>query len=57
MTFDAIQASDPDAAARWARHEPDFAFPGGESVEVFLARIRRAASGRHRPEPAHGRRN
>jgi alpha-ribazole phosphatase len=43
MTFDAIQASDPDAVARWARLEPDFAFPGGESVEVFLARIRRAA--------------
>jgi len=43
MTFDAIQASDPEAVARWARFEPDFTFPGGESVEVFLARIRRAA--------------
>jgi broad specificity phosphatase PhoE len=43
MTFDTIRASDPDAVARWARLEPDFAFPGGESVEVFLARIRRVA--------------
>lgn len=43
MTFDAIQASDPEAVARWARFEPDFAFPGGESIEVFLARIRRVA--------------
>ncbi len=43
MTFDAIQVSDPEAVARWARFEPDFAFPGGESIEVFLARIRRVA--------------
>jgi len=43
MTFDTIRASDPDAVARWARLEPDFAFPGGESVEIFLARIRRVA--------------
>lgn len=43
MTFDAIQASDPEAVARWARFEPDFAFPGGESIEDFLARIRRVA--------------
>ncbi len=43
MTFDAIQASDPEAVARWARFEPDFAFPGGEAIEAFLTRIRRAA--------------
>ena len=43
MPFDAIRASDPEAVARWGRFEPDFAFPGGESIEVFLARIRRVA--------------
>ena len=43
MTFDAIRESDPEGVARWARFEPDFAFPGGESIDRFLARVRRAA--------------
>lgn len=43
MTFEAIREADPEAVARWTRFEPDFAFPDGESIERFLARIRRAA--------------
>ena len=42
-TFDEIAAEDPERVDRWADFSEDFAFPGGESVGGFLARIRRAA--------------
>lgn len=42
-TFDEIAAEDPETVDRWADFSEDFAFPGGESVGGFLARIRRAA--------------
>ncbi|MEG0919807.1 MAG: histidine phosphatase family protein [Comamonas sp.] len=37
-----IEASDPVAAQRWRKREPDFAPPGGESLEVLQARIAQA---------------
>ena len=43
MTFEAIRASAPHAVERWARFDPGFAFPGGEAIGDFLARVRRAA--------------
>lgn len=43
MTFDAIRAKDPEAVERWARFDPGFAFPEGEAIGDFLARVRRAA--------------
>ncbi|MBI5419725.1 MAG: histidine phosphatase family protein [Deltaproteobacteria bacterium] len=43
MTFDSVRESDPEAVDRWARFEPGFTFPGGESIGDFLARVRRAA--------------
>lgn len=42
-TFDEIAAQCPDAVSRWAESPDDFAFPGGESIQGFLVRIRRAA--------------
>jgi broad specificity phosphatase PhoE len=43
MTFRDIREADPDGVARWARFAPDFAFPGGESIGGFLARVGRVA--------------
>jgi len=43
MTFDEIQRSDPQAVNQWAAFDPDFSFPGGERIDDFLCRVRRAA--------------
>lgn len=43
MSFEEIRERDPKAVDRWARFDPDFAFPGGERIGDFLARVRRAA--------------
>ncbi len=43
MTFDEILAKYPEGVKGWANFENDFAFPGGESIKDFLARIRRIA--------------
>lgn len=42
-TFDEIRDSSPDQVGESARFAPDFAFPGGERMQDFLARVRRAA--------------
>lgn len=42
-TFAEAAAGDPLLADRWAAFRPDFAFPGGESVDRFLRRVRAAA--------------
>jgi len=42
-TLDEIRNSSPEELDRWARFAPDFAFPGGERMQDFLARVRRAA--------------
>jgi uroporphyrin-III C-methyltransferase len=43
LSFAEIAASDPEAVDRWARLDPAFGFPRGESLEAFHARMRRAA--------------
>ena len=43
LTFATIAAADPDAVARWARLEPGFAFPEGEALDSFWARVRGVA--------------
>ncbi len=43
LTFDEIAAKDPEMIERWTRWEEDFAFPGGESIKGFLARVKGAA--------------
>ncbi len=42
-TFSEIVAADPELVADWSRGEDAFAFPGGESLRDFRARVRRAA--------------
>lgn len=42
-TFDEINASDPDTVSKWAEYADDFAFPGGDSIGGFNARVRRFA--------------
>jgi len=42
-TFEEVQAADPELVARWAEWPADFAFPGGERIGDFLARVRQAA--------------
>jgi alpha-ribazole phosphatase len=42
-TFGEIRDSSPEEVERWARFEPDFGFPGGESLADFFDRTRRAA--------------
>ena len=42
-TFAEAAVGDPSLVDRWAAFDPDFAFPGGESVGGFLHRIRAAA--------------
>jgi alpha-ribazole phosphatase len=39
-TFDEISASDPADVDKWAEYASDFAFPGGESISGFNARVR-----------------
>lgn len=43
LSFNEISARDPGRVAAWAEQKPTFAFPGGESVAAFEARIHRAA--------------
>lgn len=42
-TFEEIQRDDPQAAQDWGRAGADFAFPGGERLHAFYARVGRAA--------------
>ena len=42
-TFQEAAAADPSLVDRWADFDPDFAFPGGESVGGFLSRVQAAA--------------
>ena len=42
-TFEEITAEDAGAVKRWAAFDHRFAFPGGESLGGFLARMRRSA--------------
>jgi broad specificity phosphatase PhoE len=50
-TFQEIARDDPSLAARWAAFEPDFAFPGGDSIGGFVRRVCGAAD-RLAAEPA-----
>ena len=43
-TFAEVAETEPVSAARWAKLEGDFAFPGGESLESFQRRVARAAN-------------
>jgi broad specificity phosphatase PhoE len=42
-TFEQVAVEDARAVERWANFDHRFAFPGGESLGGFLARVRRAA--------------
>jgi broad specificity phosphatase PhoE len=42
-TFEQMAAADAAAVERWAAFDRGFAFPGGESLRGFLARVRRCA--------------
>lgn len=42
-TFAETVAADPSRVDRWAAFDPEFAFPGGESVAGFLYRVHAAA--------------
>jgi alpha-ribazole phosphatase len=42
-TFEEITAADAGSVKRWAAFDHRFAFPGGESLGGFLARVRRSA--------------
>lgn len=50
-TFADVAAAEPDLVARWAEYDPGFAFPGGESLDAFQARVSRVA-GRLAGDPA-----
>jgi alpha-ribazole phosphatase len=39
-TFEEISASDPDKVSKWAEYADDFAFPDGECIQDFNARVR-----------------
>ena len=39
MTFEEINASDPENVSKWAEYSQDFEFPGGESVRSFNSRV------------------
>lgn len=43
LSFEEVSALDPQGAERWAVWDRDFAFPGGEAMESFQERVRRAA--------------
>jgi broad specificity phosphatase PhoE len=43
LGFSDIAGKDPAAVDRWARFEPGFQFPGGESIAAFTKRIGAAA--------------
>ena len=42
-TFADVQAAEPELVARWAEYDPSFAFPGGERLDDFQARVARVA--------------
>ena len=42
LTAEEIRVRDPEAYARWVGTRIDFAYPGGESVSAFRARVVRA---------------
>ena len=42
-TFEEVAAASPRAVKQWAQFDHKFAFPGGESLGGFLARVRRVA--------------
>ena len=43
LSFAEIAGRDAATVDRWARFEPDFRFPGGESVAAFIGRVGAAA--------------
>jgi alpha-ribazole phosphatase len=43
-TFDEIETAAPERIDHWAKFDPTFAFPKGESLACFLERIERLAS-------------
>jgi broad specificity phosphatase PhoE len=50
-TFAEVAAAEPDLIARWTDYDPVFAFPGGESLAGFQARVSQVA-GRLAANPA-----
>lgn len=44
LTFDEIRERFPDIQKTWSDFSPAFSFPGGESLERYLARIRETAA-------------
>jgi broad specificity phosphatase PhoE len=50
-TLAEVAAAEPDLVARWADYDPTFAFPGGEGLDGFQARVLRVA-GRLAGDPA-----
>jgi broad specificity phosphatase PhoE len=45
LTFEEIQARDPEGVNRWAHYESDFSFPVGERIGDFLHRVHRVGNG------------
>lgn len=41
--FEELAATEPELVSRWAEYDPDFAFPGGESLGDFGQRVSVAA--------------
>ena len=50
-TFQEIEKSDPELVEKWACFDSDFAFPGGERIQDYFDRVKRAA-GRLAGNPA-----
>ncbi len=43
MTFEQVRQTDPATLSRWANFDAEFAFPSGERLNDFFARVRRVA--------------
>lgn len=43
LSFEELSKKDPEKAASWIVSDPDFVFPGGESLAGFLERVKAAA--------------
>lgn len=43
LTFEEIQTANQEEITRWSSFDPSFRFPGGERLEHFISRVRRAA--------------
>lgn len=43
VCFKDIAKRDPEATAKWASFDPEFSFPGGESISDFMKRVQNAA--------------